>query len=654
MEFILFLIVLVCLFFLKLKLNRMEEMLKELLFQPKMKDTPSEKILPVQSEEKIAEEKPQEVPAETPPAPLSPEPEQQQEIPESSSEPQTPQKPEKSTLWDSFCNWFWLGNTKGKENVSKEYAIATTWLMRAGVIVLICGIGFFLKYSIENNLISPPVRLCLTFLAGIAMFAGGLFMVNKRFHILAVGILSIGTVTLYMAPFAGYKLYHILPLEISFIFMVLTTIATMHVSVKFGLLPLALTGCTGAYLTPLMLSDGSGNIPFFLGYTAVISAGLLIISRERRWRSLEITAFLLSFILMGYAILGSCIFFSSRIKLNWWCLAFVFINYLVFTMIPLIRKKELPSGKTEILLPILSTAIALLFGLSITEDLAEGNSERIMQAGYAVLLSAVSFVEGLLLIRKQGTGTNAVPACFGASAFALALAIPLAWKDTGIITAGWSVLGLILIFAAERCRYKTLLFFSGLVFTAAFFSMTSYLELKNELFSDRLLSFGTFTLCLLGAGFILRKNKFELSENGKCTEHNNWFPQYKISFYITGGISFLLYSSFEVYRGLSTSENFYNFRHGGLSVWWGLLVAMLIIWGIRKDLKELRFCGLILFVICILKVYCLDISELNTLEKVIAFLALGILFLGSAAAYILYRKHFDHKESEDLQEKEKH
>ena len=251
MEFILFLIVLVCLFFLKLKLDRIENLLRDLIFQRKIEEMPPAEPASVQASEDIIEEKVQEVPAENPPAPFSPEP----EIPESFSEPPAQQEPEKSALWNSFCNWFWMGNTKGKENVSKEYAIATTWLMRAGVIVLLCGIGFFLKYSIENNLISPPVRLCLTFLAGIAMFAAGLFMVNKRFHILAVGILSAGAVTLYMAPFAGYKLYHLLPAEVSFGFMVLTTIATMLVSVKLGLLPLALTGCSGAYLTPVMLSD---------------------------------------------------------------------------------------------------------------------------------------------------------------------------------------------------------------------------------------------------------------------------------------------------------------------------------------------------------------------------------------------------------------
>ena len=67
--------------------------------------------------------------------------------------------------------------------------------------------------------------------------------------------------------------------------------------------------------------------------------------------------------------------------------------------------------------------------------------------------------------------------------------------------------------------------------------------------------------------------------------------------------------------------------------------------GIRKNLKAFRLCGLTLFVICLVKIYCVDISILNTLGKVIAFILLGILFLGGAAAYIFSRKYFSREEN---------
>ena len=71
-----------------------------------------------------------------------------------------------------------------------------------------------------------------------------------------------------------------------------------------------------------------------------------------------------------------------------------------------------------------------------------------------------------------------------------------------------------------------------------------------------------------------------------------------------------------------------------------MLACILLIAGIRKNYRVLRASSLLLFIACLGKIYMLDIAGLNTLHKVIAFLLTGILFLGGAAAYIIFRKRF--------------
>ena len=552
---------------------------------------------------------------------------------QSAQTPPKQKKENKPNTFHHFWTWFWKGNLRGKENVSVEYAVATTWLMRAGVLILLCGIGFFLKYSIENNLINPSIRICLTFLVGLTMFLGGFFMVNKRFHIFGVGVLAAGIITLYMGAVAGYKLYHLFPAGIAFTFMVLTTTAGMLVSVRLNLLPTALTACTGAYATPVLLSDGSGNLPFFMGYIAVLSAGILIASRERRWRSLEITSIVLSFLLMlaGISALTS--------KLTWLCFVFLFLNYLVYSSIPLIRKKCFPTGNTEWLLPIFSTVAALGEGLVIIDRLVDlPRLENIAMAGYSILLSGICLGEGLYLNRKQKIGSTILPSYLCASMFALVIAVPLALENRGAVSTAWSVLGMVLVLAAERSKLKTLLVLSMLVFAAALLNVCySYSILYYPVtFSDRLFNGGMFTVCLLCAAWFLRNHTASCRITGKDT----FFSLYKVFYCATGGLSFFFYTSHEVYHNLKMSDSLSYFRHGGLSVWWGILVVALIVYGIRRNIKELRITALILFLICLVKVYCVDISGLNTLGKVIAFLILGILFLGAAMSYILFRKSF--------------
>jgi len=40
-----------------------------------------------------------------------------------------------------------------------EYAVATTWLIRAGIIAIVTCIGYFLKWSIDRNLLGPEARV---------------------------------------------------------------------------------------------------------------------------------------------------------------------------------------------------------------------------------------------------------------------------------------------------------------------------------------------------------------------------------------------------------------------------------------------------------------------------------------------------------------
>jgi uncharacterized membrane protein len=73
--------------------------------------------------------------------------------------------------------------------------------------------------------------------------------------------------------------------------------------------------------------------------------------------------------------------------------------------------------------------------------------------------------------------------------------------------------------------------------------------------------------------------------------------------------------------------------HMVASVLWSMLAAVLTAVGFRLDRSALRWAGLILFGVTVLKVVFVDMSQLEQIYRIIAFFVVGVLLLGVAWGY---------------------
>jgi uncharacterized membrane protein len=70
-----------------------------------------------------------------------------------------------------------------------------------------------------------------------------------------------------------------------------------------------------------------------------------------------------------------------------------------------------------------------------------------------------------------------------------------------------------------------------------------------------------------------------------------------------------------------------------LSGFWSLTGLAALTAGLLRDVRRLRFGGLALLVLALLKVFVYDLQSLDSIYRVLSFVAIGLLLLAGAFAY---------------------
>ena len=175
------------------------------------------------------------------------------------------------------------------------------WL---GGLALFLGVAFFVKYSFDNNLVPPELRVAMGFAVGVGLLVGGVVMSRKHYAALSQTLCATGVVILYAVTFACRSIYHFEffgPVP-TFFLMVLITATAFLLAVRLNALVVAILGMLGGFLTPVLLSSGTDNPLGLFGYIAILDAGLIVVALNRRWHFLTALSAIGTFLMqIGWA-----------------------------------------------------------------------------------------------------------------------------------------------------------------------------------------------------------------------------------------------------------------------------------------------------------------------------------------------------------------
>ena len=161
------------------------------------------------------------------------------------------------------------------------------WL---GGFVLFLGVVFLVKYSFENNLITPFMRVVIGAIIGAGLVAGGWLTGRRNYRVPGQSLCATGVLVLYADIFGAHAFYGLISLPVAFALMSIVTIGAFLLAVNLGAQVVVVLGLVGGFLTPPLLTSGPDNPGLLFGYVALLNAGIAAVALRKRWDYLLVLA----------------------------------------------------------------------------------------------------------------------------------------------------------------------------------------------------------------------------------------------------------------------------------------------------------------------------------------------------------------------------
>ena len=171
--------------------------------------------------------------------------------------------------------------------IGLEQKIGTTVALIAGIITVIVGVGFFLKYVYENAWFGPAARVCMVALGGVIAMVVGEVTRRRGYEIVAKGTTAMGFALLYAAVFSASRVYMLIDTQMAFILAIAITAGAMAYAVALNEVVIAFLSLLGGYLSPIIVSSGQNLAMPLFSYLLALAAGALGCAMFRRWRTVN-------------------------------------------------------------------------------------------------------------------------------------------------------------------------------------------------------------------------------------------------------------------------------------------------------------------------------------------------------------------------------
>lgn len=510
-----------------------------------------------------------------------------------------------------------------------ETRIGSQLFNRIGIIALLIGMAWFLKFAIDNQWIGPLSRVLIGLAAGVGIIAWSERFRRQGYRAFSYSMKALGTGILYLSLWAGYTVFHLMPGAIALLAMVLVTVSNAVLCWMQNSELLAFYAAIGGFITPLLLSNGQNHALALFSYLLLLDIAAITLIALRPWSRLLLAAFVgTSF----YAIAWYISFYSDA---QFALAAFFLVAFfLLFAIAPqLLRNLRLATQMKHlslqddvvlIVLPLLNAGLAFL---ELYELLSEPG-RKYARPWIALPLAAFYFIMlRVSRMRSLSGGPMALPAVYLAiSVIFFTAAIPLE-LDGRYIAIGWLLEGALLLWIARQQAQLELRLLATGVLALAFVGVnvihlgSGQPALLNARFGTYLIAIAAFAFAAWTAAHAPREWRPIAIGSG-------------IAVSVLGMIAVCLeIHSFWATQISAQRADLYIYEQFTYSAWAMVFGATVLGVGFWKESAFLRWQALALLTLSIAKVFLVDTRQLSQGYRILSFLGLGALLLAVSFAY---------------------
>jgi uncharacterized membrane protein len=397
-----------------------------------------------------------------------------------------------------------------REERSLEARVGSQWFNRIGIIAVLIGVAWFLKYAFDQHWIGPAGRVVIGLLCGAALIAWSERFRAKGFSTFSYSLKAVGSGVLYLSLWAAFSIYHLVPSGVAFAGMVLVTAFNAFIAWLQSAELLAVYAIVGAFSTPLLLSTGQNEEVFLFSYLLMMNAATMALLVLKGWNRLLVLSFLgtVGFYWGWYwRFYTPAAFVTTTVFLSLFVLLFAAATILA-------RQKKVHAQQDDVARVLISMANAAFGFLGFYAMLS---SESGSGQNTALAWCSVGFGAFYLGVRKWMERTPIAGSRLASlsdiqlsiAIVFLTLAVPLAVHGHWV-TIGWMAEGAVLVWVATRMRTRLMqaLAAGALALGLISLAMDATVGQQHVIWNIRFLSFAV-SIAALAISAVMARREIE-------------------------------------------------------------------------------------------------------------------------------------------------